>query len=396
MCLDHEKGKKVVGKTLYPSSLGLQCSLPTFYKRSYLRDAKIAKTFPILILTVLTLLAFTSLSVILCALVQPVMDRDGVLFKTQPQESVINFIIFEKMELGQGIGNIMDGLLAAHMLGREFSRTVCVHPSFTHFHQAFELKSSYIQNKCSQMIDSINNNTEKIEQLKLINFASSPNECRMKEILQSDDHVVKIMGNTYPKWSKIPDNFFQMFYQPKKALLDILPYATFPNTVVHLRAPDGSRDKRVGLDDETFSLLGDQLPKDSFLVTNQVTWYTIFERKGWGHPPWTGVKHSAHQLSWSSQNTYTPEEEALHLWADWYTILKAKFVYHTWSDFSQSAIHWMNLPSKVIYGVDAAGNLQFMEESWRKEGEFPPIIDRVSPEDSLSDTDAFPLQNCNS
>ena len=68
-------------------------------------------------------------------------------------------------------------------------------------------------------------------------------------------------------------------------------------------------------------------------------------------------------------------QQHMQLWADWYTILTAKMVYHTHSDFSVSAIHWQTIPSKVIGDV-VSGELQLTGESWIVDGETARLIDR--------------------
>jgi hypothetical protein len=60
----------------------------------------------------------------------------------------------------------------------------------------------------------------------------------------------------------------------------------------------------------------------------------------------------------------------------------ARKVYHTHSDFSVSAVHWMDIDSKSIKGYDASrGELVLAEESWREswkeEGVTPPLRDRT-------------------
>jgi len=63
------------------------------------------------------------------------------------------------------------------------------------------------------------------------------------------------------------------------------------------------------------------------------------------------------------------------MWADWYTILTAKMVYHTHSDFSISAIHWQNIESKTIDGYDRFGHyLKLVDESWRQDGETACLV----------------------
>lgn len=78
--------------------------------------------------------------------------------------------------------------------------------------------------------------------------------------------------------------------------------------------------------------------------------------------------------------------QTLQLWSDWYTLLRAKRVYHTHSDFSLSAIHWMGnmvnttnmmIWSRTILDMNTTTNqLEFGEESWIIEEEVPPVVDR--------------------
>ena len=93
----------------------------------------------------------------------------------------------------------------------------------------------------------------------------------------------------------------------------------------------------------------------------------------------------------------------LELWGDWYTIIRAKEVYHTASDFSQSAVHWTGTESRIIMGssstvggsgtggigtnrtrrgeddyVGVVGGAEpiLIEESWRRDGETLRLRDR--------------------
>lgn len=69
--------------------------------------------------------------------------------------------------------------------------------------------------------------------------------------------------------------------------------------------------------------------------------------------------------------------QTMQMLADWYTILTAKEVYHTHSDFSISAVHFQNLPSKSIQGYNAtAGKLELIDESWLVDGETERLVDR--------------------
>jgi hypothetical protein len=176
-----------------------------------------------------------------------------------------------------------------------------------------------------------------------------------------------------------------------------------PATVVHLRQADGIHDARAGLDAATLDALGQKLRSSStFLVTNQIDYYQYFGQNfGWRHPTWTtAIRHSAlpkihwNPLStkWSHSNISDPHRKShntiydhnlqsqsgfrsqqgknhgessspssslssLQMWSDWYTLLHAKHVYHTHSDFSLSAAHWNRNGQQASYtirGIDKA------------------------------------------
>jgi hypothetical protein len=186
---------------------------------------------------------------------------------------------------------------------------------------------------------------------------------------------------------------------PSKSLLP-------PTTVVHLRQADGIHDARAGLDAATLDSLGQTLPSSTtFLVTNQIDYYQYFEQNfGWRHPNWaTAIRHSAlPNVKWSplamtmshsstsnprrnihnrsndhivqpqsglhsqqrqnqgeslSSSSSSSPMASLQMWSDWYTLLQAKRVYHTHSDFSLSAAHWNRNGQQASYtirGIDTA------------------------------------------
>lgn len=199
------------------------------------------------------------------------------------------------------------------------------------------------------------------------------------------------------RWPLVPDNLFFIYYRPKKDFLDILPYdpESPPTTVVHLREPDGSSDYRKGLDPESLKALGEALPSDTYLVTNRVEWYDYFESNfHWQHPGWNSVEHSAFGQSWGWRNNpkRSPNKtisQTLQMWADWYVMLTAEKVYHTHSDFSVSAIHWMNLDSLSLQGMEN-GHLKMVNESWRVDGETAPLVERTMDGKGTSE-----LRRCN-
>lgn len=289
------------------------------------------------------------------------------------------YLVFKPIPHGQGSGQAMNGLLAAHLLGMEFNRVVCVAPNYTSFLQAFEPVLPQAIQECHTL--KLN---PKPDLIPLINYHSAPDECVLTTELSSDNQIVYIVGNTYPGWREVPDNYFTRFYKPTPTLKSILPWSEPPSTVVHLRKGDRPTDPREGLDTKTLKALGKALPSDTFLVANNVNWFDFFSEKyGWRHPNWRAVRHSAFRsfMGWGNRGELTKEDESaeaqdLQMWSDWYSILCAKKVWHTHSDFSLSAIHWMNVESKTITGVDESGDLQLIDESWRREPLAPPLVDR--------------------
>jgi hypothetical protein len=310
---------------------------------------------------------------------------------------VNRFLVFGNMGMGQGHGNVISGLLAAHLLGLEFNRIVCVSRSYDGFYDAFEPIDKDALQYCPEILQEANDGQGRtLDIIQIVDFMSPPNECWLREKMMSNANILYLMGNTYPRWPTVPNNFFFQYYAAHKRLLDALPYDKNPETVVHLRSPDNEKDDtREGLDEESFQALGDLLPGDTYLVTNRVEWYKRFrEEFGWSHSPWDEpITHSALDLAWGKSGKVAAKEGArqtskgdahltgarkqnLRMMADWYTILKASKVYHTRSAFSQSAIHWMNIDSKRINGTES-GRLSFVDEDWRASGETTRLADRT-------------------
>jgi hypothetical protein len=77
------------------------------------------------------------------------------------------------------------------------------------------------------------------------------------------------------------------------------------------------------------------------------------------------------------------------MWSDWYTVIMAKYVIHTHSDFSLSAIHWMNIDSKTIHGLLKDNTLDLVDESWRvddrQNGVTPKLSQRTKDQLRLCD-----------
>jgi len=290
------------------------------------------------------------------------------------------YLVFRPVEEGQGLGNIMNGLLAIQMLGLEFNRTVCVDKDWTGFHQAFHEINYEL---CDEL--SSRESIQSSRTLRFLNYNQPPNECDLKAALASNTEVLYIITNTYPRWPEVPPRLWEHHYEPRSELIDAMPYSHRPSVVVHLRHGDDKSDIRAGLDNATFHALGKTLPSNTFLVTNNVIWYNFFESLyGWDHPNWQQISHSALFIDWPSlnqtaakpTNTSITQDVNIQLFCDWYTILMADKVYHTHSDFSLSAIHWNDIESKTIQGVDPSNKLQLSDESWRLESTMPPLVDR--------------------
>ncbi|GKY98610.1 hypothetical protein MPSEU_000817700 [Mayamaea pseudoterrestris] len=346
------------------------------------------------------------------------------------------FIIFQPIQAGQGLGNIVSGLLAAHLLGEEFNRIVCVSNEYSDFLQMFEPIHELVVKHCRYAFEQYRNTSlaQRHEQsIRLVTFEQAPNECFLQQNLRDGPDVVYMVLNTYPRWPRIPTTdvnttYFSKYYRPTRKLLQALPWKTAstadsdgalsnlrakmqkqqlldnpPTTVVHLRQSDGAQDQRKGLDEATFMALGKLLPSDTFLVTNRVDWYDYFSKEfGWKHPEWITVIHSALHKQWGfrdengqhhndsnqlvpfipktvSESDSEKELQVLQMWVDWYTISQAKTVYHTHSDFSISAIHWNDIRNtKTILGFDnAKQELIIVDESWRVDGETAALASRT-------------------
>ena len=142
------------------------------------------------------------------------------------------YLIFDGFMKGQGAGNTVSGLLAAHLFGLEFDRIVCISEGFQIFHSAFESIVPEVLADCPDVLK------EKVQKrISFHSFGTAPDECRLKEKLSSSTRIISMKGNTYPRWPVIPDNFFFTFYKAKPDLLMMLPYdpKVPPKTVVHLR-----------------------------------------------------------------------------------------------------------------------------------------------------------------
>ncbi len=321
------------------------------------------------------------------------------------------FIIYNANIPGQGVGNLIAGLLAAHLLGDEFHRIVCVNPQFWNsgFLTVFEPIDPIAKAKCPLLLqqqDPARLNETRVQDLALINYAGAADECDLQNLMVNTNmKVIYMIANTYPRWPVVPNNYFLQYYQPTSMLFDALPYSIQPTTVVHLRQPDDDYDRRDGLDSDSLNALGKLLPSNSstFLVTNNVDFYHRFHKCcQWSHPSWKTVTHTALGVSWghvlddrdlaaptgrtnaseaeTNELTSAPPPPHVQTWVDWYTILMADDVYHIHSDFSISAIHWMNKKNHAftIQGYnEQSQQLATLADLVWEDGETIPVRDRT-------------------
>jgi hypothetical protein len=327
----------------------------------------------------------------------PLVTLDNNYKETEVEAVIADtdlFIIFDADIPGQGTGNLISGLLASHLMGDEFQRIVCVNPTYySTFLDVFESVHPIVQSKCSQILHQITENNATYYQqnpkhmVTIINFLGAADECYLQKFLSDrTKRIVHIVGNTYPRWPTIPDYYFFHHYQPKPVLLNHLPYQYQPKIVVHLRAPDDNEfDPRLGLDDASLNALGNLLPKsyETYLVTNNVDYFDRFTKCcSWSHAQWDLVQHSASDQFWGTitlAQGFDRTQQNLQMWSDWYTILMADTVYHTHSDFSISAIHWMNNHnSHSIRGYNkVTKKFETIMESWWRDGETIPLVQRT-------------------
>lgn len=328
----------------------------------------------------------------------------GNTFYKNDQGKKLRFMVFQGDLPGQGAGNILNGLLAAHLLADEFDRILCISPAYADFLLAFDPVESNSVQFCPQVLKAWEAQMNATNPLKrgrkrsykhppdelLIQFTNFDqnlvDECELKQQLASDTPVWFLRNNMYPRWptndNNVQDNYFEKHYQPNKDLTQLLP-RPFPSTVVHLRKEDGPGDLRNGLDESTLNALGDYLEGQSpYLVTNHVEFYPYFRGRRWSHPNWETVVHSAVLNGNYAAREYRLQQK-LQMWADWYILLQAKTVYHTFSDFSASAVHWMDptsQSSRVIRGYNStAHKLDLDVEWWRRQVGQPwmsPLVGR--------------------
>jgi hypothetical protein len=319
---------------------------------------------------------------------------------------------------GQGFGNVVNGLLSAHLLADEYDRIVCVDAGWADFLRAFrpthtEDEAAFCEREWYLHKSTKREAKDRAVDCKIVNFsAGTLNECSVRACL-SHEGPITFTGNAYPRWAHVGRDYFAARYQPTELLEAVLPWHPDPpDVVVHLRKGDTEHDQRKGLDEDTFHALGRMLPNNTFLVTNRVGWYDWFgDKYGWRNSGWFEVKHSFNpNRGWGRRggpdqqkrvetevtnrlNITVEQLHELNMYSDWWTLAKAKErVLHTYSDFSLSAVHWMNKESKTIMGMRKATEedlaehpdlkvgdkmLDLVDEDWVRDGETPRLVDRT-------------------
>jgi hypothetical protein len=279
---------------------------------------------------------------------------------TAPQHQ--RFLLFRDGGRGQGIGNIMNRLLATHLLALSYNRTCCVShwPSFA---KAFTRIPAAA---CAGVSEAI-----MIKHLSLWNFGSgqvdkkcwrSGGSCDV--LMQSDEVFIEITGNEYPFeiFPQLPVGLFESLYTPSELLVSYFKLqAPWPQTVVHLRAGDNSADKRDGVDRNSLDFLVHMLPVHTFVITNNEKLHERFVTMGF--KAYDAPRGQVHTTLSSDSTT------VLQAWRDWYTIFRAGVVLHTPSAFSESAARASGAFSRRVqaYNKRAVRNLSEMlaPETWQ-------------------------------
>jgi hypothetical protein len=161
---------------------------------------KAETTIPIRVVQVLVVVVILCLCLLLVFLANQSVNFNHDHSKSFPESTTTDndrFILFDNDLTGQGQGNIVSGLLAAHLLGKEFNRIVCILPTYTSFLQVFEPIGSDAVRNCPAILQSLPPRSRQ-NQFRLVNYEPPPNECQLKDLLQSDVSVLYMIGNTYP------------------------------------------------------------------------------------------------------------------------------------------------------------------------------------------------------
>lgn len=279
--------------------------------------------------------------------VQKVSLRKLDISYAQPFSRQYRFALFRNGGRGQGIGNIMNGLLAVHLLAIKYNRICCV-SDWSQFSLAFVSNNDHV---CKLIVG------EKSEhQISLWNFG--PNmidrncwlaQARCDNLLRSEEKIIEFTGNDYPFeiFPALGRELFDKLYRPSALLLSYFPDSyKIPETVLHLRVGDDFSDRRSGLNIRTQMFFIHTFPNTSFIISNNQIINDRFKAAGW-----RAYKSSPGQMHTVSLNN---KDLIMKAWRDWYTIFQASSVYHTPSAFSESAIRASGTSSRrIIKDFDA-------------------------------------------
>jgi hypothetical protein len=110
------------------------------------------------------------------------------------------FLIFDSDLPGQGMGNVVSGLLSAHLLALEFDRLVCT--TYPMLFEAFELAHPWAIERCPKALNEMRFGVgvNHLKHISMITFDTPPDECHLKRVLSSDETFVIMFGNTYPRY----------------------------------------------------------------------------------------------------------------------------------------------------------------------------------------------------
>jgi len=178
---------------------------------------------------------------------------------TLPPKVANKFLIFENKGRGQGVGNIMNGLISCLLIAQKYARIVCV-SNWDSFSNAFQ---SVHADSCAEILKTTS--TYHRDTVQCWNFgAGCEKSCwhsagRCELVLASTAQIVWFDGNEYPEaiFPALRSGSFLSLYTPTTALKQILVWENQPppKTVVHLREGDDASDVRGGLDATTLIAL---------------------------------------------------------------------------------------------------------------------------------------------
>lgn len=227
---------------------------------------------------------------------------------------------------GQGVGNIMNGLIVAALLSEQANRKLCVY--WPAFETVFKTRNSC---PCPR--------TSNTTYTHFWNFGNTHSKDHVFDVLFSDVEHVEMTGNDYPgyKWPSVPVTLFQNLFSSKISVPVV-------QLLVHIRVGDNLADQRIRHEN---ILKVRQLYPNATLITNDDR---LYDTTGWARPNY--------RRSTKFHTTASIFDRTL--WHDWYSIYLAKFVIHTASSFSESALRLSCAPSKRI----SDGSSLLIDETW--------------------------------